>query len=558
MSLENETNNPREDVPVQQADEVIAQNALAEDAAAPAEKKRSLSAFSIIAAFFTVCIIGLSLYVVAAALFPSLSIGGDKALAAKDTAFADADSYALKINDTYYSAAQVNYEYMGIFQQYSQYGMYFGSVLPDDPYTMDESGEYATWGDFYMAQTKEKLQQLTALVDMAYRDNVKLDENELKEIDTWIDSLRESAATLSDGDFDAFLSENFGEGVTEEILRDMAGRESLAMKYVQWYQDHIEVSQEQLDAEYASDKDSYDSYSFRYYMVMAESEDGIPTDEALAAAQTKAEDILAKYNAGSGEPSEKLTAAIGAEEGAESAEMDGATLSQYQVPFEAWMKDPDRKSGDVDIFEQPGYGWFVILFEGRERNDTPTVSVRHILVQAADADGDGVCSDAELAEAKAQIEQIKAEWDGGEQTEERFGELANQYSSDPGSNTNGGLYENIYEGQMVPEFNDFCFDPDRKPGDVSIVEDKTYNGWHLMYFVGKGEPYTNLVLREGLIEKTMNDFAENLTKDVKVTEGSELAKVGLSAKLLESLQAQYTMTDPYSGSSVEPAEGSEP
>ena len=56
----------------------------------------------------------------------------------------------------------------------------------------------------------------------------------------------------------------------------------------------------------------------------------------------------------------------------------------------------------------------------------------------------------------------------------------------------------------------------------------------------------------------MNDFAENLTKDVKVTEGSELAKVGLSAKLLESLQAQYTMTDPYSGSSAEPAEGSEP
>ena len=44
----------------------------------------------------------------------------------------------------------------------------------------------------------------------------------------------------------------------------------------------------------------------------------------------------------------------------------------------------------------------------------------------------------------------------------------------------------------------------------------------------------------------------------EVTEGSELAKVGLSAKLLESLQAQYTMTDPYSGSSVEPAEGSEP
>ena len=33
--------------------------------------------------------------------------------------------------------------------------------------------------------------------------------------------------------------------------------------------------------------------------------------------------------------------------------------------------------------------------------------------------------------------------------EDSFAELANQYSDDAGSNTNGGLYEDVYKNQMV-------------------------------------------------------------------------------------------------------------
>ena len=458
-------------------------------------------------------------------------------------------SYALKIKDTPYTAAQVNYEYMAVYQQYSQYAMYFGSALPDDPFTMgdylDTDEEYATWGDFYLAQTEEKLKQLTSLCDMAAADGVELDDAEKQEIEDWIASLKESAKLMGQEDFNAFVEENFGSEVTEDVLRDMAQRETLAMKYVQYYEDHLTFSQEEIDAAYEADKDSYDTYTFYYYMVEAEpDETGSVSEEALAAAKAQADQILAAAQEGSGEAQDRFNAAIPGGETADIAEMDGSTIAQYEIPFESWLKDASRAAGDMTVSEQPGYGYFVILFDGRERNDSPTVNVRHVLIQAEDTDMDGSISDAEMAAAKTAIEQVKAEWDAGEQTEEAFAALANQYSTDPGSNTNGGLYENVYEGQMVPEFNDFCFNPDRQPGDVEIVADETYSGYHLMYYVGAGESYTNLLIREELTNKAFDEFADSLVNGIEVLHGDAFENIGLSDAYLEKINADYGMTTP--------------
>ena len=44
----------------------------------------------------------------------------------------------------------------------------------------------------------------------------------------------------------------------------------------------------------------------------------------------------------------------------------------------------------------------------------------------------------------------------------------------PHSNaSSGGLYTDIYRGQMVSEFEDWCFDPSRQAGDTGI---ETRNG----------------------------------------------------------------------------------
>ena len=78
------------------------------------------------------------------------------------------------------------------------------------------------------------------------------------------------------------------------------------------------------------------------------------------------------------------------------------------------------------------------------------------------------------------------EWKNGKATEESFSDLAKEHSEDPGSASNGGLYENVAEGQMVTEFNDWIFDAKRAGGDTGLV--KTDYGWHIMYYVSGGLP----------------------------------------------------------------------
>lgn len=63
--------------------------------------------------------------------------------------------------------------------------------------------------------------------------------------------------------------------------------------------------------------------------------------------------------------------------------------------------------------------------------------------------------------------------------------IAALYSEDPGSARNGGRYENVMRGQMVPEFEAVAFR--LKAGEVSEIFETTY-GYHFMQLVArKGE-----------------------------------------------------------------------
>ncbi len=116
--------------------------------------------------------------------------------------------------------------------------------------------------------------------------------------------------------------------------------------------------------------------------------------------------------------------------------------------------------------------------------DGVLVDVRHILIMpeggTTDENGNTVYSDEEWQACQEKAEELLNTWQSGEKTEESFGALANEHSSDGGSNTNGGLYENVVPGQMVEEFNDWCFDESRAAGDTGLV--KTTFGYHIMYF----------------------------------------------------------------------------
>ena len=110
------------------------------------------------------------------------------------------------------------------------------------------------------------------------------------------------------------------------------------------------------------------------------------------------------------------------------------------------------------------------------------VDVRHILVVPEGKNPGDEYTEEEWADLLVEAQSILDTYLAGDKTEESFAALANEYSVDS-DGTDGGLYQNVYEGQMVANFNDWCFDESRQYGDYDIVQ--TEYGYHIMFFVNR-------------------------------------------------------------------------
>lgn len=207
----------------------------------------------------------------------------------------------------------------------------------------------------------------------------------------------------------------------------------------------------------------------------------------------------------------------------------GVTFEDYQKYFELYsyaMTYAGKVEETVQVDEDDIVAFYDEHAEdyqnnGIEKIDQKMVNVRHILVQPEkdiDSDGD-LASDSSSDEAWAAAEQsandIYAQWKE-DPTEENFAEFATYNSMDPGSMNNGGLYEDVFPGQMVTEFNDWCFDPARKPGDNGIV--KTDYGYHIMYFSGFGEEtYWHSVAKNDCTEEQFYDLLDEIFERYELT-----------------------------------------
>ena len=155
------------------------------------------------------------------------------------------------------------------------------------------------------------------------------------------------------------------------------------------------------------------------------------------------------------------------------------------------------------------------------------MNVRHILVpyEGGTTDESGVTTytDEEKAAAQTKAQEILDTYLAGEATEDAFAALANEHSTDTGSNTNGGLYEDVYPGQMVTNFNNWCFDNTRMTGDTGIVESDY--GYHVMFFSSYSEKtYRDHLITSDLLTDYMNTWQSELV-DNAVLEVLNTSKV---------------------------------
>ena len=158
----------------------------------------------------------------------------------------------------------------------------------------------------------------------------------------------------------------------------------------------------------------------------------------------------------------------------ENAKPDGQQLEEF-------FKEHEQELADAGITK-----------------DNKVCTARHILITPEDTE-----SEEDWKEAEKKANELLKQYLGGEMTEENFGKLAQENTMDPGSKETGGLYEDFAQGQMVPPFDQWCFDAARNKGDTGIV--KTDYGYHVMYFVS-----TRPVWEEQTTQAYIQQFASDL------------------------------------------------
>ena len=440
---------------------------------------------------------------------------------------------ALTANGVKYSPAQVNYhygnDYLNFRNQYGSYASMFGLDTSNGVKGLDKQDcpfTEGTWKDYFLSAAEDQMLQSKALLDYAAANGITLDESETAAVDAGFTGIDEAAKSYGYGSADKMMAANYGSGVTVKLVRGAYLDNALAAKALDAASAAFTYTDAQLEEAYAGYNGERDSFTFSYVQVEAHDHDNAEaeaTEEQRAEAKETAEAVKAAYEAAAGEDfAARLETAAGTR-GLTAAEQ---TMSGGSLYFaKEWLTDGTRRAGDVTV-EESGDHVYVVVFLSRDDNHYKTASVRHILVKAA-AGEDGTYSDEAKAAAKAKAEEILAEYQAGDRTEERFAALAEKYSEDPGSNTNGGLYENIAKGQMVQEFNDFCFAPHSK-GDTAIVygESGSYSGYHVMYYVGEGKLYSSTIAEQDLRSADRETWLKELTDSYTTSEGFGMKFVG--------------------------------
>ncbi len=440
---------------------------------------------------------------------------------------------AATVGETEITVEELSYFYYGSRYMYSYMG-YLDSTKSDADQIYD-SAAGTTWQDYFLETALTQAQTVQARYDAALKAGYS-DADVADSVASQIESLKASASA-SGYTYKSYLANIYGRYMTPAAFERMLVRDLLGSKY---YNEtatdkYDSYSADQLEAYYAEHKDSIDTITYSYFYfkadAIAEVEGKELTDEEkeaqktanMAAAKAKAEAMLADYQSG--------TPLIKIEELHEPTSSSIENSAVGTDTISSLYREELLKLGENEgtIVESTDYGYYVVIFHNRGRNEDLTADVRHILISAettTDADNKTVAPTEEAwAAAKTEAEKLLAEYESGSKTAEAFGVLANEHSEDGGSNTNGGLYEGVAQGDFVAEFDEWIYaEEGRSEGDTALIRHEgdiastsSYWGYHVTYFQGWSEAEWQLTARSQMSTEDMDTWSEELANACPAT-----------------------------------------
>jgi hypothetical protein len=368
------------------------------------------------------------------------------------------------------------------------------------------------------------------MCDEAAKANYTLTDDDVASVDASIEYYTTLAAQ-SGMSYKAFLKAYYGASMTPDLYRTLLEMITLSSSYESYWQEQQEFSDSEITAYYEENADDLDTFTYSAYTISGKAESTTdangntvdPTDEETAAAMAQAKEnanaLVAALNAG-----EDVSALV-EEFGATASEDLSSTGSSLSSSYTEFLQADGRQAGDTTIVAGTT-SYTVLLFEGREDyrevDGYLPANVRHIFVKAEVSEDADAPTDEQMTAAKAEAEDLLAQWKAGDATAESFAALAEANSADTGSNTNGGLYEGVTKStSFIADFIDWTFADGRQVGDTGIVENTTSNGYHVMYLDSYGEtPVWMDSITATLQSNAFTDWYAELEASYTITEGN--------------------------------------
>lgn len=426
--------------------------------------------------------------------------GGDKVL----------QTEAVRVGAHTLSAVELNYFFVdAVVDWYNVNGNYAHLMGFDVSKPLSEqiisSATGETWAESFLNTAMKNIRSTYALCDLAMANGFTLSSTQQSLIDLHIQELEDTIAyykelyesngyTYPYTTVDDYLLLAYGTGADLESYMHYYEVCTIANAYYSAYVEDLTYDDMTL-RQYESDKYAkYSAYSYAVYYVAVKDYDNAEQAENAAnqlaagdyADQAAFDEAIKNLAINAGEEAPKL-----------SEVHEGSLYSKLSSSYAEWLSASERVKGDMTVVphllkvEEADslQGYYVVRFESVNENKYYLKNVRHVLCAFEGGvtnaiTGETTYSAEEKETARKEAEKLYMQFLTGSTTELIFADMANEYSDD-GDGTTGGLYQNIPLGQMVKEFEDWCYDPARRPGDVEMVE--TEYGWHIIYFVESTE-----------------------------------------------------------------------
>ena len=414
--------------------------------------------------------------------------------------------------DYNYNMALNNY-----MNQYGTYLSYMGLDLTGDLSTQMYS-DSLTFKDFFEKMAVENIIQTKALKAEAKAAGFTYDAT--KDYEDYLNYVSQAAEAAGMTE-KQFVQENFGAYATTSRLKPIVMENLESSAYYDSVSDEKMPSDEDAENYYAENKDSYDSIDYRMTVINAElpteptdladkTEDTTTTDNTTGSTST---DSTTGTDTTTYEPSEaeiayameqaKAEADTALKSIAKDGELkENAKRTSLASVTREWLFDESRKAGDTTVIEdETNNRYYVLAFEKRYLDETPTVDVRAVILSN---DGD-VSADSVLEE-----------WKSGAATEDSFAELADKYNTASTTTSEGGLFEALSVSNVSDELKDWMTDTSRVQGDTAVIAPEGESYTYVVYFIGTNEAEWMKNIKNTLLTDIMADYLEEITANYSV------------------------------------------